>query len=114
MVWYRVVMGCGLVVETSFVSWTCKNWIHRISLLAFFGLAGRGEIRVPTIVQADDEKLQKKIAKKLAKENVPQRTSVQKKVDLFSHLHQYERQQSLTREIKYVVVSNKSKDFILS
>ena len=51
-------------------------------------------------VQADDEKLQKKIAKKLAKENIPQRMSVQKKVGLFSHLHQYERQQSLTKEIK--------------
>ena len=51
-------------------------------------------------VQADDEKLQKKIAKKLAKENVPQRTLAQKKVGLFSHLHQYERQQSLTKDIK--------------
>ena len=62
--------------------------------------AARGEIRVLSSVQADDEKLQKKIAKKLAKENVPQRMSVQKKVGLFSHLHQYERQQALTKEIK--------------
>ena len=61
----------------------------------------RGEIRVLSSVQADDEKLQKKIAKKLAKENVPQRMSVQRKVGLFSHLHQYERQQSLTKEIKF-------------
>ena len=70
-----------------------------MSFLPF--VAARAEIRVPTILQADDEKLQKKLAKKLAKENVPQRTAVQKKVGLFSHLHQYERQQSLTKEIKY-------------
>ncbi|XP_028406080.1 translation initiation factor eIF-2B subunit delta-like [Dendronephthya gigantea] len=63
--------------------------------------AGRAEIRVLSSVQADNEKLQKRIAKKLAKENVPQRTSVQKKVGLFSHLHQYERQQTLTKEINF-------------
>lgn len=70
-----------------------------IQLPVHFHVA-RGEIRVLSSVQADDEKLQKKIAKKLAKENVPQRMSVQKKVSLFSHLHQYERQQTLTKEIK--------------
>lgn len=66
----------------------------------YIHITARAEIRVLPTVQADDEKVQKKIAKKLAKENVPQRASVQKKVGLFSHLHQYERQQTLTREIK--------------
>ncbi|KAK2560072.1 Translation initiation factor eIF-2B subunit delta [Acropora cervicornis] len=50
-------------------------------------------------LQADDEKVQKRVAKKLARQQVPQRTSPQKKVGLFSHLHQYEKDVSLTQEI---------------
>lgn len=50
-------------------------------------------------LQADDEKVQKKVAKKLARQQVPQRTTPQKKVGLFSHLHQYEKDLSLTQEI---------------
>lgn len=49
----------------------------------------------------DDEKVQKHISKKLAKQQVPQRKTTQKKVDLFSHLHQYEKDISLTKDIRY-------------
>eukprot|EP00794_Sanderia_malayensis_P011784 gene11784-13004_t len=56
--------------------------------------------RVSYQIQMDDKKVQKKEAKKLAKQQVPIRSSLQKKVNLFSHLHQYEKDTSLTRDIK--------------
>ncbi|XP_078494607.1 translation initiation factor eIF2B subunit delta-like [Ciona intestinalis] len=57
--------------------------------------------RVPANIQADDPKVQKKAAKKLEKQQVPQRTEGQKKVALFSHLHQYERSLSITKNIGF-------------
>lgn len=53
--------------------------------------------------QADDPKVQKKAAKKLEKQQVPQRTEGQKKVALFSHLHQYERSLSITSNMGWVI-----------
>uniref|UniRef100_H2Z4E0 Translation initiation factor eIF2B subunit delta n=1 Tax=Ciona savignyi TaxID=51511 RepID=H2Z4E0_CIOSA len=57
--------------------------------------------RVPANIQADDPKVQKKAAKKLVKQHVPQRPEGQKKVLLFSHLHQYERSFSITKNIGF-------------
>lgn len=57
--------------------------------------------RVAYNVQMDDEKVQKKVAKKLAKQQVPQRSLIQKKVNLFSHLHQYEKDIKLTKDISF-------------
>ena len=48
----------------------------------------------------DDVKVQKRVAKSLAKQQVPQRSGTQKKVHLFAHLHQYEKDESLTKDIK--------------
>ncbi|XP_027046644.1 translation initiation factor eIF-2B subunit delta-like isoform X2 [Pocillopora damicornis] len=62
---------------------------------------GTNRMKVAHDLQADDEKVQKKVAKKLARQQVPQRTTPQKKVGLFSHLHQYEKDVSLTQEISF-------------
>ena len=56
--------------------------------------------RVSSNVQMDSEKVQKKITKTLAKQNVPQRSSAQKKVQMFAHLHQYEKDRSLTKNLR--------------
>lgn len=53
------------------------------------------------MVKMDDEKVQKRISKNLAKQNVPQRSTQQKKVNLFSHLHQYEKDPFLTKDISF-------------
>eukprot|EP00112_Aurelia_sp_Birch-Aquarium-sp1_P017934 Seg421.3 transcript_id=Seg421.3/GoldUCD/mRNA.D3Y31 product="Translation initiation factor eIF-2B subunit delta" protein_id=Seg421.3/GoldUCD/D3Y31 len=58
--------------------------------------------RVSYQMQMDDERVQKREAKKLAKQQVPIRSRVQKKVSLFSHLHQYEKDTSLTKEISFI------------
>ncbi|XP_073245771.1 translation initiation factor eIF2B subunit delta-like isoform X1 [Porites lutea] len=63
-------------------------------------------VQVAHDLQADDEKVQKKVAKKLARQQVPQRTTTQKKVGLFSHLHQYEKDLSLTQGISLGSASN--------
>jgi len=60
-------------------------------------------MRVPDHIKMDDDKARKRMAKKLEKQQVPQRTVVEKKVSLFSHLHQCEREVSLTQSIPYVV-----------
>ena len=46
---------------------------------------------MPAKVLRDDPNAQKKEEKKLAKQNVPQRSSTTKKVALFNHLKQYDR-----------------------
>lgn len=56
--------------------------------------------RVPDHLMADDAQAQKKMAKKLEKQQIPQRTKVQRQVKLFDHLHQYEREFSLTQSLK--------------
>jgi len=57
--------------------------------------------RVSDNIQLDDKKAVKRIAKKLAKQQVPQRSGDQKKVNLFSHLYQYEKDTSLTKDMKF-------------
>lgn len=59
-------------------------------------------IRVPDNMQLDQEQARKRISKKLEKQQVPHRATTQRKVDLFSHLPQYEKDVSLTQNIKYV------------
>ncbi|KAK2138519.1 hypothetical protein NP493_7581g00002 [Ridgeia piscesae] len=58
-------------------------------------------MRVPDHIKMDDDKARKRMAKKLEKQQVPQRTVVEKKVSLFSHLHQCEREVSLTQSIPF-------------
>ncbi|KAK3751992.1 hypothetical protein QZH41_010973, partial [Actinostola sp. cb2023] len=63
-------------------------------------------MQVAPSLQVDDAKVQKKVAKKLAREQVPVRPTSQKKVGLFSHLHQYEKDVSLTQELSLGTVGN--------
>ncbi len=58
--------------------------------------------KVPNDIQADRASVEKKLAKRLASQNIPPRTQAQKKVMLFSHLHQYEREFSLSRSYPVV------------
>jgi len=60
------------------------------------------KIRVPDEIKADDKKTEKKLLKTLSSQNVPARTKAQRQVGLFSHLHQYEREVSVTRNIPVV------------
>ena len=60
------------------------------------------KIRVPDEIKADDKKTEKKLMKKLTSQNVPARTMAQRQVGLFSHLHQYERELSVTRDLPVV------------
>lgn len=57
--------------------------------------------RVPDHLKADDAETQKRIAKRLEKQRLPQRTVAQRKVRLFNHLHQYEREVSLTGSFSF-------------
>ena len=57
-------------------------------------------VRVPDSVKADVPETQKKVAKKLEKQQIPKRTSAQRKVRLFNHLQQYEREVSLTQSLQ--------------
>ncbi|CAH1774727.1 unnamed protein product [Owenia fusiformis] len=63
--------------------------------------------RVPANVRVDDVTAQKRVAKNLEKQQIPQRASVQRKVRHFNHLHQYERQVSLTQSISLGSSNNK-------
>jgi len=65
------------------------------------GKSSNEGFRVAPNVQMDDEKVQKRLTKKLAKENVPQRSMTQKKVFLFTHLRQYEKDPFLTKGIPF-------------
>eukprot|EP00095_Tigriopus_kingsejongensis_P006818 maker-scaffold82_size396747-snap-gene-1.15 protein:Tk06818 transcript:maker-scaffold82_size396747-snap-gene-1.15-mRNA-1 annotation:"translation initiation factor eif-2b subunit delta-like isoform 1" len=58
--------------------------------------------RVPDDIQADRQSVEKKLQRKLASAKIPARTKAQRKVVLFSHLHQYEKELSITREIPIV------------
>ena len=46
--------------------------------------------------------MEKKLQKNLASQNLPQRPKAQRKVMLFSHLHQYERELSISRDLPVV------------
>ena len=58
--------------------------------------------RVPDEIQADRACVEKKQLKKLASQQILPRTQAQRKVMLFSHLHQYEREFSLSRSYPVV------------
>ena len=60
------------------------------------------KIKVPEEIKADDKKAEKKLNKVLKDQNVPARTKVQRQVGLFSHLHQYERELSVTKHLPVV------------
>ena len=49
----------------------------------------------------DDESTRRRFSKKLERQQVPQRSDAQRKVGLFNHLHQYERDISLTKNMKW-------------
>ncbi|ESO85972.1 hypothetical protein LOTGIDRAFT_129894, partial [Lottia gigantea] len=53
--------------------------------------------RVSDNVKADLPDTQKRVAKKLEKQQVPQRTSVQRRIKLFNHLQQYQREITFTQ-----------------
>ncbi|XP_062822774.1 translation initiation factor eIF2B subunit delta [Anolis carolinensis] len=55
--------------------------------------------RVPEHVQADDPAAQRRLAKKLERQQVPLRPDYGTKVSLFSHLHQYSRRELLTQQM---------------
>ncbi|KAM5164480.1 translation initiation factor eIF2B subunit delta [Mantella aurantiaca] len=55
--------------------------------------------RLPDHVQVDDPAAQKKLAKKLERQQVPLRQDYGTKVSLFSHLHQYSRKMPLTQQL---------------
>ena len=54
--------------------------------------------RVPDNIKADIPDTQKRMSKKLEKQQIPQRTTAQRKIQLFNHLVQYEREALLTRQ----------------
>lgn len=58
-------------------------------------------LRISSNVQADDPKVMKRAAKKMEKEQIPKRAEGPKKVGLFSHLHQYQRSVSITKELGF-------------
>ena len=58
--------------------------------------------RVPDDRQVDRASVEKKILKKLASQNIPSRTVAQRKVKLFDHLHQYEREYSISKPFPVV------------
>ena len=60
------------------------------------------KVRIPDEIKADDKKVEKKLNKTLKDQNIPQRTKVQRQVGLFSHLHQYERELSVTKDLSVV------------
>lgn len=62
--------------------------------------------RVPDMMQMDDESTRRRFSKKLEKQHVPQRSDAQRKVGLFKHLHQYEKDVSLTKNIQFSNVSS--------
>ncbi|XP_053317283.1 translation initiation factor eIF-2B subunit delta isoform X2 [Spea bombifrons] len=55
--------------------------------------------RLPERVQVDDPAAQKKLAKKLERQQVPLRQDYGAKVSMFSHLHQYSRRIPLTQQM---------------
>ncbi|XP_065844017.1 translation initiation factor eIF2B subunit delta-like isoform X2 [Oscarella lobularis] len=59
------------------------------------------KLRVPSNIQVDDKKQQAKVAKKLAKLHAPPRTEVARQVGMFSHLHQFRREDSLTSHLSF-------------
>ena len=58
--------------------------------------------KVPDDRQVDRASVEKKILKKLASQNIPSRTVAQRKVKLFDHLHQYEREYSISKPFPVV------------
>jgi len=63
------------------------------------GADKQSSVKVPPEIQADQEKIEKKLTKSLASHNLPPRTKSQKIAPLFSHLHQYERENSVMKDL---------------
>ncbi|XP_075772375.1 translation initiation factor eIF2B subunit delta isoform X2 [Pelodiscus sinensis] len=61
--------------------------------------------RVPEHVQVDDPAAQKRLAKKLERQQVPLRPDYGAKVNLFSHLHQYSRKVPLTQQMSIPAIA---------
>ena len=66
------------------------------------GKSSSKRTRVPDDRQVDRASVEKKILKKLASQNIPSRTVAQRKVKLFDHLHQYEREYSISKPFPVV------------
>ena len=60
------------------------------------------KVKVPDEIKADDKKTEKKLSKTLKDPKLGARTKVQRQIGLFSHLHQYERELSVTRDVRVV------------
>ncbi|KAJ8020930.1 Translation initiation factor eIF-2B subunit delta [Holothuria leucospilota] len=58
-------------------------------------------LRVSDDMKVDDPSVQKRRAKKLEKQQVPQRIDSEKKVNLFNHLDQFERRIPLTKKLSF-------------
>ncbi|XP_033104220.1 translation initiation factor eIF-2B subunit delta-like [Anneissia japonica] len=65
------------------------------------GVSLKAPPRVSADHQMDDPKMLKKRNKRFEKQKIPQRKEQQKKVSLFSHLDQYERQMPLTKALGF-------------
>ncbi|XP_074656252.1 translation initiation factor eIF2B subunit delta-like [Tubulanus polymorphus] len=61
----------------------------------------KSEKRVPDLMRADDVDSQKRLAKKLQRQDIPLRQTTQKKVGLFSHLHQYDKAHKITQGLSF-------------
>lgn len=75
------------------------------SMVGPTGSSAKGDyiIRIPSNMQVDDDRAVKQMAKKLEKQGVPNRmVSIQKKVGLFKHLQQSDRNFPLTKTILLV------------
>ncbi|KAE8605784.1 hypothetical protein XENTR_v10015319 [Xenopus tropicalis] len=62
-------------------------------------IEGQTVKRLPEHIQVDDPAAQRKLAKKLERQQVPLRPDYGTKVSLFSHLHQYSRKLPLTQQM---------------
>uniref|UniRef100_A0A8D2KU29 Translation initiation factor eIF2B subunit delta n=1 Tax=Varanus komodoensis TaxID=61221 RepID=A0A8D2KU29_VARKO len=76
-----------------------KQEADRAQKQARRGEPGSAVKRLPEHVQLDDPAAQKKLAKKLERQQVPLRLDYGAKVSLFSHLHQYSRKELLTQHM---------------
>ncbi|XP_071954451.1 translation initiation factor eIF2B subunit delta-like [Antedon mediterranea] len=65
------------------------------------GVSQKAPPRVSADHQLDDPKVLKRRNKRFEKQKIPQRVEHQKKVSLFSHLDQYERQMPLTKALGF-------------
>jgi hypothetical protein len=105
-------LGCQSHPNSSFIKYSysgyedlCPGKVFIITVRYFIDLwclfTANAPKRIPSNIQVDDKKHQAKVAKKLAKQQAPPRTEVQKQVKMFSHLHQFKREVSLTAHLSF-------------